>query len=162
MRCFLVSLLLLVACGPAQPMNGPTMRNKMNPDPPASAVISQDVLSRDPETSRSRVKHILIGWKDLAGAYTGEMDPRAAGRTKAEAEATVKSLMAQIAGGADFDTLMAAHSEDPGATTQPDGYWVTPDAKLVLEFRQLGLRLHVGEVGVVQSDYGFHIMKREE
>jgi parvulin-like peptidyl-prolyl isomerase len=32
----------------------------------------------------------------------------------------------------------------------------------VIEFKQLGLRLKVGEVGVVQSDYGFHIIKRTE
>ena len=129
MRFFLVAVVLsFVACGPAQPMDGPTMNNKMNPDPPPSSVISQDILAR----------------------------------TKADAEKLVQSLMAQIAGGADFDTLMIAHSEDPGALTKPDGYLVSPDAQLVLEFRQLGLRLNVGEVGVVQSDYGFHIMKREE
>jgi peptidyl-prolyl cis-trans isomerase D len=164
MRFLLVAAIALAsACGPAQPMDGPTMNSRMNPAPPPSEVISTEILARDPKSSRTRVKHILLGWKDLAGAYgDGDMDPRAAGRTKAEAEAAVKSLMTQIAGGADFDTLMTAHSEDPGATVNPDGYWVSPDAQLVLEFRQMGLRLHVGEVGVVQSEYGFHIIKREE
>jgi parvulin-like peptidyl-prolyl isomerase len=32
----------------------------------------------------------------------------------------------------------------------------------VIEFRQLGLRLKVGEIGVVESDFGFHIIKRVE
>jgi hypothetical protein len=39
---------------------------------------------------------------------------------------------------------------------------VSPDASLVIEFKQLGLRLHMNEVGVVQSEFGFHIMKRVE
>lgn len=39
-------------------------------------------------------------------------------------------------------------------------FTVTPDAQLVIEFRQLSLRLKPGEVGVCQSDYGFHIIKR--
>jgi parvulin-like peptidyl-prolyl isomerase len=39
---------------------------------------------------------------------------------------------------------------------------VTPDAQLVIEFRQLALRLHVGEIGVCESDFGFHIIKRLE
>jgi hypothetical protein len=39
---------------------------------------------------------------------------------------------------------------------------VSPEAQLVIEFKQLGLRLRIGEVGVVQSEYGFHIMKRVE
>jgi len=30
----------------------------------------------------------------------------------------------------------------------------------VIEFRQLSLRLNVGEFGVIQSDFGFHIIKR--
>jgi hypothetical protein len=39
---------------------------------------------------------------------------------------------------------------------------VSPDASLVIEFKQLGLRLHMNEFGVVQSEFGFHIMKRVE
>ena len=34
------------------------------------------------------------------------------------------------------------------------------DVTLVIEFRQLSLRLNVGEIGVCQSDFGFHIIKR--
>jgi hypothetical protein len=164
MRLVFVAI-LLVACGPAKPMNGPSMNNHMNPEnepEPPSSLISEEILARDPLANHTVVKHILIGWRDLADAYGGrdKMDPRAAGRTKEEAEALVRSLLKQLDGGADFDTLMVAHSEDPGAITKPDGYDVTPDAGLVIEFRALGLRLVVGEIGVVQSDYGFHIMKR--
>jgi peptidyl-prolyl cis-trans isomerase D len=162
MRFLLAGLLLLVACGPAQPMDGPTMNNRMNAAPPKSSVITQDILDRDPVAQKTRVKHILLGWKDKADAYNGDQDPRAAGRTKHDAEEKVRSLMKQLEGGADFDTLMEAHSEDPGAISNPDGYWVSREAKLVIEFRWLGLRLEIGEVGVVESDYGFHIMKRYE
>ena len=64
--------------------------------------------------------------------------------------------------GADFEMLMGMHSEDPGSATTGESYDVSPDAQLVIEFRQLGLRLEVGEVGVVESDYGLHIIKRIE
>jgi hypothetical protein len=161
-RLFLLASLMVAACGPTTPMNGPTINNKMNPEEPASRVVSQDILRREPVTNRARVKHILIGWRDLEEAYGGHMDARAAARSKRDAEAQVEELLAQLKGGADFDTLMNAHSEDSGLSVKPDGYEVTPDAQLVLEFRRLGLRLEVGEVGVVQSDFGFHVMKREE
>jgi hypothetical protein len=36
------------------------------------------------------------------------------------------------------------------------------EAERVIEFRWLGLRLNIDEVGVVESDYGFHVMKRME
>lgn len=150
------------ACGPARPMNGPSMNNKLDPDPPASRVITTDILQREPRANRTRVKHILLGWNALAVNYQGGIDPRAAERSKEDAEAQVDALLTQIRGGADFDVLMKAHSEDSGLAANPDGYVVSPDAELVLEFRRLGLRLDVDEVGVVETTFGFHVMKRVE
>jgi peptidyl-prolyl cis-trans isomerase D len=151
----------LPACGPTG-MSGPSMNGRMTPPPPPSAVVSTDVLSREPRANRTLVKHILIGWADLEGAYAGGLDPRAAARSKRDAEAAVKGLRKQLEAGADFDVLMKAHSEDRGSAATAEAYTVEPDAQLVIEFRQLGLRLEVGEVGVVESNYGFHVMKRLE
>lgn len=156
-------VLLIAACSGAP--GGPSMNNRMNPPPmeaERSRVVTADILRREPRTSRSRVKHILIGWRDKADAYGGAMDKRAAGRTQADAEAVVDALLAQLRDGGDFDALMHATSEDSGLKSNPNGYEVSPSANLVLEFRQLGLRLEVGEVGVVESDFGFHVMRREE
>jgi hypothetical protein len=152
---------MLVACGPGVQGGGPTMNNKMAQDAPTpvSPVVSADILAREPVANTANVKHILIGWKDLADAYQGHLDPRAAKRTKADAEAEVKQLLAQLSGGADFDTLMKANSEDPSSVSGHI-FAVSPDATLVIEFRQMSLRLKPGEMGVCQSDYGFHIIKR--
>jgi len=152
----------LAGCGPTG-MSGPSMNNRMGSAEVASATVeSTAILDREPRANRTRVKHILIGWKDKAGAYNGGMDPAAAGRTKRDAEHQVRQLLSQLEAGADFDTLMRAHSEDKGSARDARAYDVTPDAQLVIEFRQLGLRLDVGEVGVVESDFGFHIIKRIE
>src|SRR4051812_14139735 len=125
-----------------------------------SSVVSKDILAREPLANTATVKHILIGWKDLAEAYGGHLDPRAAKRTRSDAEAEVRSLLQQLAAGADFDTVMKASSEDSGSAMNARSFTVAPDAQLVIEFRQLSLRLRVGEIGVVQSDFGFHIIKR--
>jgi hypothetical protein len=149
-------LAFLVACSGSP--GGPSMHNSMNaPEavPQSSPVISGDILSREPVSNTAKVQHILIGWADLGGDH----DPRATKRTKKDAEDTVKSLMGQIKAGGDFVTLLKQYSEDPG---RDHIYDVAPDAQLVIEFKQLGLRLKIGEVGVVQSDFGFHIMKRVE
>ena len=126
------------------------------PTTQASPVVSQDILLREPIANTAQVKHILIGWKGT------DQDPRADKRTKAEAEGVVKGLLAQIKSGADFDALMKQYSEDPGSASLAKAYTVSPDASLVIEFKQLGLRLQLNEVGVVESEYGFHIMKRIE
>ena len=127
-----------------------------------SSVASADVLSREPIANTASVRHILISWKDLEDAFQGHQDPRAQKRTKAQAETEVKSLMGQLKAGGDFETLMKANSEDVGSAKSNTPFRVTPDAQLVIEFRQLSLRLNVGEIGVVQSDFGFHIIKRYE
>jgi parvulin-like peptidyl-prolyl isomerase len=160
-RLFLafVASVTLGACGPGS-RGGPNMSNHINgPEtaPQSSAVVSADILARDPVANNAQVKHILIAWKDLSNAKGAATE-----RTKVQAEALVRSLMTQIKAGADFDMLMKQHSEDPGSAATARAYAVSPDAQLVIEFKQLGLRLNVNEVGVVESEFGFHIMKRVE
>ena len=171
MKRFAIALLVtasvsaaVCACGPGS-KGGPTINNRVGGDdlpPPMSPVVSRDILEREPVANTAQVKHILISWKDLADTYQGRMDARAAKRDKAAAEAEVKSIVEQLRGGADFDTLMKTHSEDPGSAGAARAYAVSPDAQLVIEFRQIGLRLKVSEIGVCQSDFGFHIVKRIE
>ena len=148
---------VLAACGPGS-KGGPTMGNHMttpDPTPVNSTVVSADILAREPVTNTAEVKHILIGWKDL------EMkDARAAKRTKQDAEGQVRTVLDQLKGGSEFDAMMKQFSEDPGSANSARSYKVTPDAQLVIEFKQLGLRLKVGEIGVDESDFGFHIIKR--
>lgn len=149
---------------------GPTIHNKLNPEPAAAAspggaagassVVSADILAREPVANTATVKHILISWRDLADAFGGRLDARAEKRSKADAEAEVRALVKQLQDGADFDTVMKAHSEDVGSAVSGRAFTVTPDAQLVIEFRQLSLRLKPGEFGVCQSDFGFHIIKR--
>jgi parvulin-like peptidyl-prolyl isomerase len=165
-RLAVVVMLATAACGPGSP-GGPTMNSKMGGGndlgpPPPSSVVSQDILAREPIANTAQAKHILIAWKDLEETYQGHMDPRAAKRSKADAETAVKQVLEQLKGGADFDAMMKQYSEDPGSASTGHPYKVTPDAGLVIEFRQLTLRLHVNEIGVCQSDYGFHIIKRVE
>jgi peptidyl-prolyl cis-trans isomerase D len=166
MKRFVLALLVAAcACGPGA-KGGPTMNNKIGGNdlpPPMSPVVSREILEREPLANTAQAKHILIGWRDLdETTYQGRIDPRAAKRDQAAAEAEVKALLEQLQGGADFDALMKAHSEDPGSASTGRAYALRPDAQLVIEFRQLSLRLRLGEIGVVESEFGFHIIKRLE
>lgn len=165
MRAFLL-IAFVAACGTAKPggMSGPTMDNHVGGDPghaAVSSVVSQDILAREPVTNRAVVKHILIAWKDL-DSEDYHVDPRAQPRTKHDAEGAVQQLLGQLKAGADFDQLMKTFSEDTGSAASGTPFTVTPDAGLVIEFKQLGMRLNVGEIGVCESQFGFHIMKRVE
>lgn len=155
----------LAACGTAKPggPGGPTMNNKVggNDIEYRSPVVSWDILEREPVANTAQVRHILIGWKDLAENYGGRVDPRAAERTRKDAETEIQRLLGELKAGADFVTVMRASSEDGGSAQSDMPMTVSPDAQLVIEFRQLSLRLNPGEIGVCQSDYGFHIIRRE-
>jgi hypothetical protein len=152
---------VLAACGPGSP-GGPTMNNRMNQEPEedAPAIQSNDILARDARGNRTKVKHILIGWKGRQEAET--QDARARSRTREEADALAVQLLKRARDGESFDHLMAEFSEDPGSADDGQPYEVSPDAKLVFEFKRMGLRLDVGESGLVLSKFGWHIMKRVE
>lgn len=137
------------------------------PPPPAPAapppVVSEEVLNRPVQSRRAVVRHILVGWKDLATNYARQpMDARARERDQVTAEQLVRSIQRRVADGEDFLKLMKEYSEDRGSAELGTSYEVRPDAQFEPQFQALSLRLKPGEVGVCQSAYGFHLVKRFE
>lgn len=166
MRAIALSLPLVLALAPTAGCGGKPAAVAPAPveapAPARSRVVSWDLLAREPVANSAEVRHILIGWRDLAEAYGGGIDERAAARSQAQAEAVVETVLAKLKEGADFQALMAEFSEDGGSAATGRSYHAAPDAGLVIEFRQMSLRLAPGEVGVCQSIFGFHIITRVE
>jgi parvulin-like peptidyl-prolyl isomerase len=130
---------------------------KRVPPPPPDALESADVLKRDQATAKAKVKHILLGWTAVHAD-----DERGKKRERPALEALVKATVAKLKKGDKIEPLMAELSEDPGSAKSGISYDVTPEAGLVAPFKNLSLRLKVGEVGVVKTDFGIHIIKRTE
>jgi parvulin-like peptidyl-prolyl isomerase len=128
---------------------------KRVPPPPPDSLESADILKREPTTKVAKVKHILLGWKEVHAD-----DERGKTRERPALEKLVKDTVAKLKGGAKIEALMAELSEDPGSAKSGESYDVTPDAGLVPPFKALSLRLKVGEVGVVKTDFGIHIIQR--
>jgi parvulin-like peptidyl-prolyl isomerase len=130
---------------------------KRLPPPPPDPLESTDILKREPVTQKAKVKHILLGWTE---AHTN--DDRGTKRSRADLEKLVKETVAKLKKGDKIEPLMAQLSEDPGSAKSGQSYDVTPQAGLVEPFKNLSLRLNVGEVGVVKTEYGIHIIQRTE
>jgi len=130
---------------------------KRVPPPAPDNLESADILGRAQVTPKAKVKHILLGWKDVHAD-----DPRGKARDRATLEKLVKDTVAKLKGGSKIEPLMAELSEDPGSAKNGQSYDVTPDAGLVVPFKNLSLRLNVNEVGVVKTDFGIHIIQRTE
>ena len=50
-------------------------------------------------------------------------------------------------------------SEDPGSLTG-EPYTVDKDAPFVPEFKNLAMRLRIKEVGIVRTQFGYHVIER--
>lgn len=104
------------------------------------------------------VKHILLKTTDDSDQPLPD-DEIAAKRT--QAEDLLSQLQAASGLEAKFDELMNQYSEDPGLATSPDGYTFDSTASLVGGFREAALELEIGGLsGIVETDYGYHIMLR--
>ena len=79
------------------------------------------------------------------------------------AEARAQEILARIRAGEDFRALMETYSEDFGGVAQyPEGY-TFGSGSMVAEFEEGTLALEIGEVSEpIQSQFGFHIIKRIE
>ena len=130
---------------------------KRVPPPPPDSLDSVEILKREPQTASAKVKHILLGWNAVHGS-----DERGTKRDRATLEKLVKDTVAKLVKGDKIEPLMSELSEDPGSAKDGKSYDVTPDAGLVAPFKNLSLRLKVGEVGVVKSQFGIHIIQRVE
>jgi PPIC-type PPIASE domain len=157
-------LVLACACGSSTTgMSGPTVTGKLEDGSDETPKIqSNDILARDAATKKAGVKHVLIGWRELSANMQSKLDERAAKRDRAEADTLAVDILKRCSAGEDIDKLMADYSEDSGSAKSARVYDVTADAKLVFEFKRLSLRLKLGECGLVQSPYGWHVIKRVE
>ncbi len=79
---------------------------------------------------------------------------------KDAARAEIDAILASIKGGADFETLMKENTEDPGVEQYPGGY-VFAEGEMVPEFYEGTVALAENGVSeVIESSYGYHIIKR--
>jgi peptidyl-prolyl cis-trans isomerase C len=105
---------------------------------------------KDPEMIR--VKHILI--KTEASAPEEEKK-----KAKAKAEAVLK----KIKGGEDFSKLASEVSDDPGTKDKGGDLDFFPRGTMIPAFEEVAFSLKPGETsGLVETEYGYHIIKMEE
>lgn len=106
-------------------------------------------------TFSGKVRHILVSWK---WKFEG-VNPKDPERTEAEAWALAEDVVNRARTGEDFVELQKQYNEDGDATHVYD---VSPTESLVKPFLRLASELKVGEVGMVESNFGIHVIKRVE
>jgi parvulin-like peptidyl-prolyl isomerase len=102
--------------------------------------------------SNVRASHILLMYKGSSRS--------SATRSKAEAEQEIREIERQLQGGADFAALAKAHSDCPSKSKGGDlGQFGR--GQMVRPFEDATFAMQIGDVsGVVETDFGYHLIKR--
>jgi len=103
-----------------------------------------------------KASHILISY-DGTGAQPKES------RTKEEAKALAEEVLSQVkADSSSFAALALEYSEDPGSATRGGTYDNIPEGQMVPEFNDYIFDNKIGSIGIVETDFGFHIIKVDD
>jgi peptidyl-prolyl cis-trans isomerase D len=98
-----------------------------------------------------RARHILI-------AVAADATPA----QKAAAKAKADDLHKQLTAGADFAKLAKQYSGDPGTKNNGGDLGYFSQNEMVKPFADAAFRMKAGEMTVVQTQYGYHVIKVED
>jgi len=102
-----------------------------------------------PEQARSR--HILITVPAGADA-----------KTDAAAKAKADDVLKQLKGGANFADLAKKYSDDPGSKDSGGELPLAQHGAMVPEFDKAIFSQKIGDIAIVKSQFGYHIVQVEE
>lgn len=104
----------------------------------------------------TKVKHIFLSTKD-----DQENDLTIPG--KKEVGDKAEKVLKRAQSGENFEKLIEEFGEDPGMISNPDGYiFSQDDTSYTKAFHNAAFDMKFGEIRLVQSNLGYHIMKRYE
>ncbi|WP_452601771.1 peptidylprolyl isomerase [Pontimicrobium sp. MEBiC06410] len=101
-----------------------------------------------------KVRHILIPFKDSLNVSS------TATKTEAEAKKTADSVLSIIKSDkSKFAELVKSLSSDQGSLATDGVYDWHAEGTMVKEFNEFEISKNVGDMGVVKTQYGFHVME---
>ncbi len=160
----LVATLVLVACDdkePAKTGSSPPPSASAPPVPAAAPTTSEtsapSASAPKPVPDAVAAQHVLVAYKGAKGA------PKTITRSKADAKKRAEEVVAKAKSGADFTALVAEYSDDPGSKQRMGSVGKFTRDKMVKPFSDAAFALGVDEVSdVVESEFGFHVIKRNQ
>lgn len=123
--------------------------------PAAPSVAAATAAPKVPDAITAQ--HVLVAYKGAKGA------PKSVTRSKVDAKKRADEVAAQARTGGDFTVLVATYSDDPGSKERMGSVGKFTRDKMVKPFSDAAFALGVDETsGVVESDFGFHVIKRNQ
>ena len=115
-------------------------------------IFYQQNLARFKQSEMVHASHILLG-----------LPPNADATTKEQARAKAQQVLKQVRGGADFAKLAAETSQDRGSAAKGGDLGFFPKGRMEPAFEAAAFAVKAGGVsGLVETSFGFHIIKIHE
>jgi len=154
-----------VALAACDDRSKPTPSASSLPTASASASASaSDTASASAATATATAPPDAVAAQHVLVAYRGaQRAPKSVTRSKAEAKKRAEEVAAKAKAGADFTALVAEYSDDPEATSRLGSVGKFTRDKMAKPFSDAAFALAVGETsGVVETPFGFHVIKRNQ
>jgi len=153
--------LVLPACDDKKPDPAPPVASAPTSTetatPPVASAPAASAAAPKPVPDAVAAQHVLVAYKGAKGA------PKSVTRSKADAKKRAEEVVAKAKSGADFIALVAEYSDDAGSKTRMGSVGKFTRDKMVKPFSDAAFALSVDEVSeVVESDFGFHVIKRNQ
>jgi peptidyl-prolyl cis-trans isomerase NIMA-interacting 1 len=115
----------------------------------------REIAAKQPKEVGAR--HILIMH------VRSKSKPESLTRTREQAMVRAEECLRKIRGGTPFEDMVKEYSDEPGAAERNGDLGVFDRTQMVKAFSDAAFMLKVGEVSeIVETPFGFHIIKRTE
>lgn len=140
--------------GPSEP---PRVAPAILGPEPSSSASSAEEAEKNNEPFSIAAEHILIQYRGAKGAAPSIT------RTKAQALARAKKVLKKARAGESFEKLVTEYSDEPGAAARHGSVGHFTRDMMVKAFSDAAFKLKVGQIsGIVETPFGYHIIKRTE
>jgi peptidyl-prolyl cis-trans isomerase NIMA-interacting 1 len=142
-----------------EPGNGapPAAADEPAPAKQAEAAPNPAPTVAAAEEERIAASHVLIQYK---GSMRASPEIK---RSKDEAKKLAAEVMAKAKKGADFAALAKQYSDEPGAKDRAGNLGKFAKGNMVKPFADAAFALKPGQISdIVETDFGFHVIKRTE
>ncbi len=118
----------------------------------------------DREWARLAAQPKQVGAKHVLVMHAqSKSKPDGVSRSRDQAQARAAEALLKIRSGADFDAIVKEYTDEPGGKERSGDLGIFERTSMVKGFSDAAFALGVGQVSeVIETVYGFHIIKRTE
>jgi parvulin-like peptidyl-prolyl isomerase len=122
---------------------------------PALSIAAARAPAPPQQEDEMRASHILVSYQGAKGAA------QTTTRTKEQAKKRAEEVLKKAQDRDDFSALAKQYSDDPGSGSRGGDLGSFTRTQMVKPFANAAFALRPGQVSdIVESDFGFHVIKR--